>query len=166
MRSLRPTGAFSGDYKAAFQFGKLRLRSGGEARAGAGFPGPIFSQCFGYFINPWSRHNGLEKYETLLHYRAGDRGPEVCGLFNDENLGTTSYPAGTVAMHQADANGSRSSSSGRTPRSRRTTRRSARSSADATCCIAAAGDDSQNGPGDGYPNLYTQFFYVQVHPGR
>jgi peptidyl-prolyl cis-trans isomerase B (cyclophilin B) len=30
--------------------------------------------------------------------------------------------------------------------------------------IAAAGDDSQNGPGDGYPTLYTQFKSVQVIP--
>jgi len=30
--------------------------------------------------------------------------------------------------------------------------------------IAAAGDDQQNGPGDGYPNAYTQFEFVQVIP--
>ena len=30
--------------------------------------------------------------------------------------------------------------------------------------IAAAGDDQQNGPGDGYPNLYTAFLFVQVIP--
>jgi peptidyl-prolyl cis-trans isomerase B (cyclophilin B) len=28
--------------------------------------------------------------------------------------------------------------------------------------IAAGGDDSQNGPGDGYPNLFTKFRAVQV----
>jgi peptidyl-prolyl cis-trans isomerase B (cyclophilin B) len=28
--------------------------------------------------------------------------------------------------------------------------------------IAAAGDDQQNGPGDGYPNLFTQFSSVQI----
>jgi peptidyl-prolyl cis-trans isomerase B (cyclophilin B) len=28
--------------------------------------------------------------------------------------------------------------------------------------IAAAGDDSQNGPGDGYPNRYTEFRSVQI----
>jgi len=28
--------------------------------------------------------------------------------------------------------------------------------------IAAAGDDSQNGPGDGYPRSYTAFKRVQV----
>ncbi len=28
--------------------------------------------------------------------------------------------------------------------------------------IAAAGDDSQNGPGDGYPHLFTAFRYVQI----
>jgi peptidyl-prolyl cis-trans isomerase B (cyclophilin B) len=30
--------------------------------------------------------------------------------------------------------------------------------------IAAAGDDSQNNPGDGYPNLYTALLYVQIIP--
>jgi peptidyl-prolyl cis-trans isomerase B (cyclophilin B) len=30
--------------------------------------------------------------------------------------------------------------------------------------IAAAGDDQQNGPGDGYPNRYTAFGFVQVIP--
>ena len=28
--------------------------------------------------------------------------------------------------------------------------------------IASAGDDSQNGPGDGYPNLFVKFRYVQI----
>ena len=28
--------------------------------------------------------------------------------------------------------------------------------------IAAAGDDSQNGPGDGYPNRFTEFRSVQI----
>ena len=32
--------------------------------------------------------------------------------------------------------------------------------------IAAAGDDSQNNPGDGYPNLYTAFRVVQIIPAR
>ncbi len=30
--------------------------------------------------------------------------------------------------------------------------------------IAAVGDDQQNGPGDGYPNRFTEFVYVQVIP--
>jgi hypothetical protein len=30
--------------------------------------------------------------------------------------------------------------------------------------IAAAADDQQNGPGDGYPDLYTQFLYLQIIP--
>jgi len=30
--------------------------------------------------------------------------------------------------------------------------------------IAAAGDDSQNNPGDGYPNQYTEFRSVQIIP--
>jgi peptidyl-prolyl cis-trans isomerase B (cyclophilin B) len=32
--------------------------------------------------------------------------------------------------------------------------------------IAAAGDDSQNGPGDGYPADYTAFRAVQIIPTR
>jgi peptidyl-prolyl cis-trans isomerase B (cyclophilin B) len=28
--------------------------------------------------------------------------------------------------------------------------------------IAAAGDDSQNGPGDGYPHAYTAFTNMQI----
>ena len=32
--------------------------------------------------------------------------------------------------------------------------------------IAAAGDDSQNGPGDGYPHLFTEFRYIQIVFGR
>ena len=32
--------------------------------------------------------------------------------------------------------------------------------------IAAAGEDDQNGPGDGYPNLYVGFRDVDVHASR
>jgi len=32
--------------------------------------------------------------------------------------------------------------------------------------IAAAGDDQQNGPGDGYPNDYTQINFAQVIPSK
>ncbi|MGO9500295.1 MAG: hypothetical protein ACLPUO_01610 [Streptosporangiaceae bacterium] len=28
--------------------------------------------------------------------------------------------------------------------------------------IAAAGDDSQNGPGDGYPHCYVAFRHIQI----
>jgi len=28
--------------------------------------------------------------------------------------------------------------------------------------IASAGDDSQNAPGDGYPNLFVQFLKVRI----
>ncbi len=31
--------------------------------------------------------------------------------------------------------------------------------------IAAAGEDDQNGPGDGYPNLYAAFRHVQILKG-
>jgi peptidyl-prolyl cis-trans isomerase B (cyclophilin B) len=30
--------------------------------------------------------------------------------------------------------------------------------------IGEAGDDSQNGPGDGYPDRYTAFLAVQIIP--
>jgi hypothetical protein len=30
--------------------------------------------------------------------------------------------------------------------------------------VAAAGDDEQNGPGDGYPNAFTAFLRVQIIP--
>jgi peptidyl-prolyl cis-trans isomerase B (cyclophilin B) len=32
--------------------------------------------------------------------------------------------------------------------------------------IAAAGDDQQNGPGDGYPNLHTRIKTVQIVPTK
>jgi peptidyl-prolyl cis-trans isomerase B (cyclophilin B) len=32
--------------------------------------------------------------------------------------------------------------------------------------IAAAGDDSQNGPGDGYPHTYVEFRHVQIVLGK
>jgi peptidyl-prolyl cis-trans isomerase B (cyclophilin B) len=87
--------------------------------------------------------------------------------FNDENLAGASYPAGTVAMANAgpDTNGSQfffcwKNSSlippdytpfGTVIQGMNVLRR-----------IAAAGDDSQNGPGDGYPHLFTAFTYVQI----
>ena len=61
-----------------------------------------------------------------------------------------------------------SSSPGRTPRSRRlyTPFGTVIGGMNVLQKIAAAGDDQQNGPGDGYPNLYTAFLYVQVIPQR
>ena len=88
--------------------------------------------------------------------------------FNDENLAGATYPAGTVAMANAgpNTNGSQffftwkdtTLSPDYTPFG------VVISGMDVLQKIAAAGDDSQNGPGDGYPNLYTDFLFVQVVP--
>jgi peptidyl-prolyl cis-trans isomerase B (cyclophilin B) len=88
--------------------------------------------------------------------------------FNDENLAGATYPAGTVAMANAgpDTNGSQfffvwkdtTLSPAYTPFG------TVIAGMNVLQRIAAAGDDQQNGPGDGYPNLYTQFFSVQVVP--
>jgi peptidyl-prolyl cis-trans isomerase B (cyclophilin B) len=87
--------------------------------------------------------------------------------FNDENLSGATYAAGTVAMANAgpDTNGSQfffcwKNSSlippdytpfGKVIQGMNVLRK-----------IAAAGDDSQNGAGDGYPHLYTAFLGVQI----
>jgi peptidyl-prolyl cis-trans isomerase B (cyclophilin B) len=90
--------------------------------------------------------------------------------FNDENLAGATYPAGTVAMANAgpNTNGSQFfftwknttlapdyTPFGKVIGGMNVLRR-----------IAAAGDDSQNGPGDGYPHLYTAFLYVQIIPAQ
>jgi peptidyl-prolyl cis-trans isomerase B (cyclophilin B) len=90
--------------------------------------------------------------------------------FNDENLAGATYPAGTVAMANAgpDTNGSQfffvwkntTLSPAYTPFG------TVASGMDVLQRIAAAGDDQQNGPGDGYPNRYTAFLHVQVIPTR
>jgi peptidyl-prolyl cis-trans isomerase B (cyclophilin B) len=86
--------------------------------------------------------------------------------FNDENLTGATYPAGTVAMANAgpNTNGSQFffcwkntqlpplySPWGRVIGGMSVLRK-----------IAAAGDDSQNGPGDGYPHRFTAFTRVQI----
>jgi peptidyl-prolyl cis-trans isomerase B (cyclophilin B) len=90
--------------------------------------------------------------------------------FNDENLAGATYPAGTVAMANAgpNTNGSQffftwkdtTLSPNYTPFG------TVISGMDVLQKIAAAGDDSQNNPGDGYPNLYTQFRVANVMPAR
>jgi peptidyl-prolyl cis-trans isomerase B (cyclophilin B) len=86
--------------------------------------------------------------------------------FNDENLAGATYPAGTVAMANAgpDTNGSQFFFCWK----------NTKLAPDYTPFgvviqgmnvlkkIAAAGDDSQNGPGDGYPHLFVAFRYVQI----
>jgi peptidyl-prolyl cis-trans isomerase B (cyclophilin B) len=88
--------------------------------------------------------------------------------FNDENLAGATYPAGTVAMANAgpNTNGSQffftwkdtTLSPAYTPFG------TVIGGMNVLQRIAAAGDDQQNGPGDGYPNAYTQFEFVQVIP--
>ena len=90
--------------------------------------------------------------------------------FADENLTGATYPAGTVAMANAGpgTNGSQfffvwkdtRLSPAYTPFGR------VIGGLDVLKKIAAAGDDDQNGPGDGYPARYTAFRSVQilVHP--
>src|ERR1700722_11168481 len=88
--------------------------------------------------------------------------------FNDENLTGATYPAGTVAMANAgpNTNGSQfffvwkntTLSPAYTPFG------TVIAGMNVLAKIAAAGDDQQNGPGDGYPNLYTQFNSVQIVP--
>jgi peptidyl-prolyl cis-trans isomerase B (cyclophilin B) len=86
--------------------------------------------------------------------------------FNDENLSGATYPAGTVAMANAGPNTNGSQffivwkdtqlSPAYTPFGRVV------GGLGVLQRIAAAGDDSQNGPGDGYPNRYTAFLHVQT----
>ena len=96
----------------------------------------------------------------------GSGGPGYA--FNDENLAGATYPAGTVAMANAgpNTNGSQffftwkdtTLSPAYTPFGK------VISGLDVLQKIAAAGDDQQNNPGDGYPNLYTLFLAVQIIP--
>jgi peptidyl-prolyl cis-trans isomerase B (cyclophilin B) len=88
--------------------------------------------------------------------------------FNDENLTGATYPAGTVAMANAgpNTNGSQFFFTWKdtTLAPDYTPFGTVISGMDVLRKIAAAGDDSQNAPGDGYPHLYTAFLYVQIIP--
>ena len=94
----------------------------------------------------------------------GSGGPGYA--FNDENLTGATYPAGTVAMANAgpNTNGSQfffvwkntTLSPAYTPFG------TVIGGLNVLQRIAAAGDDQQNGPGDGYPNLYTELEQVQI----
>ena len=96
----------------------------------------------------------------------GSGGPGYA--FNDENLAGATYPAGTVAMANAgpNTNGSQFFFTWKdtTLAPDYTPFGTVTGGLDVLQKIAAAGDDQQNGPGDGYPNLYTNFLYVQVIP--
>jgi peptidyl-prolyl cis-trans isomerase B (cyclophilin B) len=90
--------------------------------------------------------------------------------FNDENLAGATYPAGTVAMANAgpNTNGSQFFFTWKdtTLRPNFTPFGTVISGMDVLQKIAAAGDDSQNNPGDGYPNRYTAFRAVKIVPTR
>jgi peptidyl-prolyl cis-trans isomerase B (cyclophilin B) len=94
----------------------------------------------------------------------GSGGPGY--VFPDENLAGATYPAGTVAMANAgpNTNGSQffitwkdtTLSPNYTPFGRVV------AGMGALQRIAAAGEDDQNGPGDGYPTLFVGFRHVQI----
>ncbi len=88
--------------------------------------------------------------------------------FNDENLAGATYPAGTVAMANAGPNTNGSQFffvwKNTTLPPLYTPFGTVIGGMNVLQRIAAAGDDQQNGPGDGYPNLYTAFLFVQVIP--
>ncbi len=90
--------------------------------------------------------------------------------FNDENLAGATYPAGTVAMANAgpNTNGSQFFFTWKdtTLPPLYTPFGTVIGGMDVLEKIAAAGDDQQNGPGDGYQNDYTQFNFVQVIPSK
>jgi peptidyl-prolyl cis-trans isomerase B (cyclophilin B) len=94
----------------------------------------------------------------------GSGGPGYA--FNDENLAGATYPAGTVAMANAgpNTNGSQFFFTWKdtTLPPLYTPFGTVIGGMDVLQKIAAAGDDSQNGPGDGYPDLYTAFLHVQI----
>jgi peptidyl-prolyl cis-trans isomerase B (cyclophilin B) len=90
--------------------------------------------------------------------------------FNDENLAGATYPAGTVAMANAGPNTNGSQfffvtqdtelSPDYTPFG------TVIGGMSVIQRVAAAGDDQQNGPGDGYPNLVPRIKSVQIVKGQ
>jgi peptidyl-prolyl cis-trans isomerase B (cyclophilin B) len=94
----------------------------------------------------------------------GSGGPGY--VFPDENLAGATYPAGTVAMANAGPNTNGSQffftwqdtklSPAYTPFGR------VIAGMDVLRKVAAAGQDDQNSPGDGYPTLFVGFRHVQI----
>lgn len=86
--------------------------------------------------------------------------------FPDENLAGATYPAGTVAMANAgpNTNGSQFFFTWADTQLRPNFTPFGRVIAgmDVLKRIAAAGEDDQNNPGDGYPNLFVGFRHVQI----
>ena len=98
----------------------------------------------------------------------GSGGPGYA--FNDENLAGATYPAGTVAMANAgpNTNGSQFFFTWKdtTLHPNYTPFGKVIGGMGVLQKIAAAGDDEQNNPGDGYPNAFTAFLGVQIIPTR
>jgi len=88
--------------------------------------------------------------------------------FNDENLADATYPAGTVAMANAGPNTNGSQfflvTKDTTLRPNYTPFAVVTSGMNVLAKIAAAGEDDQNGPGDGYPNEYVAILHVLIKP--
>src|SRR5579863_3168882 len=87
--------------------------------------------------------------------------------FNDENLAGATYPAGTVAMANAGPNTNGSQFFFNTEANpllapNYTPFGFVIQGMSVLRKIAAAGDDSQNGPGDGFPHLNVTFKKVQI----
>ena len=86
--------------------------------------------------------------------------------FNDENLAGATYPAGTVAMANAgpNTNGSQFfiTTQDTVLRPAFTPFGTITGGMDVLRRIAAAGEDDQNGPGDGYPNLFVNILAVAI----
>ena len=90
--------------------------------------------------------------------------------FNDENLTGATYPAGTVAMANAgpNTNGSQFFFTWKdtTLHPNYTPFGVVVRGLDVLQKIAAAGEDDQNNPGDGYPNLFVQLRDADIHVTR
>jgi peptidyl-prolyl cis-trans isomerase B (cyclophilin B) len=86
--------------------------------------------------------------------------------FNDENLSGAAYPAGTVAMANAGPNTNGSQFffvwKNTTLPALYTPFATVTQGMNVLLKIAAAGDDSQNGTGDGYPSLYVGFRHIRI----
>jgi peptidyl-prolyl cis-trans isomerase B (cyclophilin B) len=86
--------------------------------------------------------------------------------FPDENLDGATYPAGTVAMANAgpNTNGSQFFFTWKdtTLRPNYTPFAKVIGGMDVLQKVVAAGQDDQNGEGDGYPYAYTEFLHVQI----
>ena len=86
--------------------------------------------------------------------------------FNDENLTGATYPAGTVAMANAGPNTNGSQFffvwKDTTLPPLFTPFATVVRGMNVLLKIAAAGDDSQNGPGDGYPHRFVGFRHIQI----